>query len=1162
MRSRRPCRRTWLLLAVLGAPSLPVCANDVPSLIPERDPCATYSWESIEQARSYELVVMALGPDEEAAPVLQVELASSATAWTPTLDQCLEPGRRFFWSLRASTDDGPTEWSPPYMFDTSGERREGPPEGPEGETEETVGAESPVPAGSSFPGVPRSLPKDIGDRVEIGGKAREILEPPQTAPPEPGYRQRELPADIARRPTVDEILASARMKPMDFEILEWELRAVDSNLHYGDELELVAQVRVNNAGERRSRFFLALGSPDGRRYEALSEVLLGEGEGPFEVAMRVAMKKPLIKDGRLETTLFLGAAREASRIGSQIIWFREPLEDGNLANHQKRISRPVLQPEYSIVSVERLGGPGSVRFGQHLELEVVAQVSGSGSRRLGVQVVAGDPADGRIDVKGPRAFRRGDGEYSAVRLRVPVTRAGVEDRAFRTTVLLLNDKPSQKLLSDRLLTDRNPLNHRREVVIPVDPAEFEPVVVWNSVDPDCKPGLKMASDLWKDFRRKAKEAGCLSPLKLNTAACFVEGAMLPLKLGDNMVGHWNDLANNNWATLGPRRIEPGPMKGTLETLGKRLFVGTAPVAAEEIEIALAKRGGKARARVTICQTYESGGSRKVRQWDIEPETEEGALFLERIRGSAPSVLTVELDYKGGPGPLRAVKPHFKYTLEVTEKPRKNTLPRVEGFADLHLHQFARLAHAGHWFWGEHDGDRSDALTKCSHLKHAIAPKWLVQSFRHGAPDEESLDNWPRWDDIAHQQVYAQWLRRAHKPNWEGKRLTGLNLAVVPAVNFEPFCYILKTFYPNQNTEWGCRDMDNVRRQIEAAHDFDREHDWYEIALNPWHARQIILEGKLAIVLSVEASHVFPSQDGDVAKQLADLYQMGVRTLQLTHQTDSRFAGAAPHHRGVMSIFQRIKHPLKGGFKAFKFDDNGKNAQGLTGEGRRLIERMMGYKMPIDLAHLSQKASQDVFEMARDNKYYPLFNSHTRFEPVLTPGDLKVQGELLSTCKQIRYIERTGGMVGVRTGENKIRSTADEVPNDCPGSSKSFAQLIEFGNRYSSVAMGFGSDLNGFIEQVGPRFGADACHMEDNDRQRSLAAGKQGAEPASTPWFNLKGLSHVGLLPDLLVDLKRVGVDTQRLENSAEAFLSMWERAYSGSRQEVRGSADCEQWRAF
>ena len=81
------------------------------------DACPTFSWGAVDGARSYELVAYRL-PEQgaEARAVLRELVPGSALAWTPSLDRCLERGGLYAWSVRASTGNETSEWSPAILF--------------------------------------------------------------------------------------------------------------------------------------------------------------------------------------------------------------------------------------------------------------------------------------------------------------------------------------------------------------------------------------------------------------------------------------------------------------------------------------------------------------------------------------------------------------------------------------------------------------------------------------------------------------------------------------------------------------------------------------------------------------------------------------------------------------------------------------------------------------------------------------------------------------------------------------------------------------------------------------------------------------------------------------------------------------------------------------
>ncbi len=77
--------------------------------------CSTFSWGAAVGATRFELVVYELLEEgeqaEEAVPVIQTALPGTAFSWTPSLDQCLEPGGAYVWYIRALDEFDDGEWS-------------------------------------------------------------------------------------------------------------------------------------------------------------------------------------------------------------------------------------------------------------------------------------------------------------------------------------------------------------------------------------------------------------------------------------------------------------------------------------------------------------------------------------------------------------------------------------------------------------------------------------------------------------------------------------------------------------------------------------------------------------------------------------------------------------------------------------------------------------------------------------------------------------------------------------------------------------------------------------------------------------------------------------------------------------------------------------------
>lgn len=513
------------------------------------------------------------------------------------------------------------------------------------------------------------------------------------------------------------------------------------------------------------------------------------------------------------------------------------------------------------------------------------------------------------------------------------------------------------------------------------------------------------------------------------------------------------------------------------------------------------------------------------------------------------------------------------------------LEPLSGVADLHLHMFAEHAFGGGWFHGTHDGAAEAALGPCdggvpgdhARLREDLAPLLgtcegitleelgqlvpLVGTLASGGPlvgefisvvpgtdgdtgrhlDRISgwpaMDGWPRWDAIAHQQVWEEQLHDAY----EG----GLRVSVISAVSLDWLCMAI----PEENLDRPqCNEMDDVRVQLEAANAFAEANDWVEVALTAEDMRRIVSEDKLAFILSVETSHIM--QEGDWRPQLDELYDLGVRTLQPVHQLDNRFGGAAPHN----PIFQVAQYVESCHIDedcglttdeitlGFDVDADCKNVRGLTDEGRELVQEMIDRGMLVDAAHLSEASLNDLHEIAVANDYFPIYLSHAHFREIML--EEKTHEEKTTPAWAVQMVRETGGMIGLRTAHEQVNAyEPSPVENSCHGSSRSFAQAYDYGRMGLKVSMGLGSDLNGFIQQTRPRFGPDACSAGFVQEVQCQARDQRlDGPPRLESGLDEMGLGHVGLLGDLLADLDQLGTDTEPLRRSADDFVRMWERA--------------------
>jgi hypothetical protein len=160
---------------------------------------------------------------------------------------------------------------------------------------------------------------------------------------------------------------------------------------------------------------------------------------------------------------------------------------------------------------------------------------------------------------------------------------------------------------------------------------------------------------------------------------------------------------------------------------------------------------------------------------------------------------------------------------------------------------------------------------------------------------------PTWWNASHQMMHVNWIRRAY----EG----GLRVLVADAVNNRAIAWLL-TANPSSVP---MTDSQAIERQFDylvalaAANS-----DWMEIALSPGHARRIVGEGRLALILGSEvdsfgecdnvqtviresAANVVVTRRCDQAvllRRLDHFYQRGLRKMNPIHLADNALGGMA------------------------------------------------------------------------------------------------------------------------------------------------------------------------------------------------------------------------------------------------------------------------------
>jgi microsomal dipeptidase-like Zn-dependent dipeptidase len=538
---------------------------------------------------------------------------------------------------------------------------------------------------------------------------------------------------------------------------------------------------------------------------------------------------------------------------------------------------------------------------------------------------------------------------------------------------------------------------------------------------------------------------------------------------------------------------------------------------------------------------------------------------------------------------------------------------LRGFADLHVHPMVNLAFGGKLIHGGVDiGSLLPADAKCQHnvraqsIEQALGP----DNGTHGSPDfdnpcgdafrrlvvfgfEKANDalitagstqkgmpkftDYPRWNDISHQKMWVDWIRRSY----DG----GQRVMVALAVNNATLAAAVSGPGDGPTDDKASADL-----QIDEIKSFvTRHNDFMEVALTPADIRRIVSSNKMAIILGLEVDNIgdfntFPTWDllppqGKIAMYKAEfnrLFQKGVRYVFPIHVLDNRIGGTAVYEDffdysnkretghwwdlqcadpadkinyqfsllvGVVpDVFKDLLSALGGSKVSLDLKApvptncphvNNLGLDPTIGEG--VIKELMKMGMLIDVDHMSQKAVNQVLDIAEKVPGgYPVVSGHT---------SLRGNGgnENSRTKKQLQRIGMLGGMFG-------LGSAGVKAPDY-------LANYLSASDQIGNGRVSFGTDLNGLVKGQIPI-------VTSIDPMKPLApqlkacpniydAGFVMSKTGDRTWnYCMDGVAHYGMLPDFLKHIyglpKGDFVQSHIMQN-AEVFVEMWERAAKNSK---------------
>jgi hypothetical protein len=428
----------------------------------------------------------------------------------------------------------------------------------------------------------------------------------------------------------------------------------------------------------------------------------------------------------------------------------------------------------------------------------------------------------------------------------------------------------------------------------------------------------------------------------------------------------------------------------------------------------------------------------------------------------------------------------------------------------------------------------------------------------GWPD---FEGWPSYETVfLHEQTYYRWIERT----WRA----GLRLLTLLAVDNSAACLA------NVGGTEGCNEMDAVRRQIRATYELQDYIDaqsggpgegWFRIVRNPFQARRVINQGKLAVVLGIEVSEPLdcglrngrPQCDREqIDRELDRVFRAGVRQMELVNKFDNAFSGVAMDSGAAGPVVNSANKVVTGEYWDVETctgpdHDNTQetsvspeaaplidlmrrggqlqppvypppphcNRKGLSDLGAYVLHRMIERGMIFDPDHMSVRARSQALDLMAGEGYSGVVSSHSWADRT-----------------SYRRIMELGGVVTpmAREAERFVETWQERRQDFAEG-----RRTRRFG-----FGFGFGDDMNGLAGGRPPTGGTPAEISYPFDSLDGAVRFDRQQSGTRTFDINVDGVAHFGLWPDWAEGVREVGGQRVRgdLLGGAESYLRMWERA--------------------
>ncbi|MEO6496609.1 MAG: hypothetical protein ABIO51_03900, partial [Solirubrobacteraceae bacterium] len=423
------------------------------------------------------------------------------------------------------------------------------------------------------------------------------------------------------------------------------------------------------------------------------------------------------------------------------------------------------------------------------------------------------------------------------------------------------------------------------------------------------------------------------------------------------------------------------------------------------------------------------------------------------------------------------------------------------------------------------------------------------------------------DNLTYEGMYYRWVERVHR--------AGLRLMVMGVNENRVLCEA------TPNRVESCNEMDTMRRGFRAIRELEDYVDaqaggdgkgFFQVVTDPFEAREVINQGRLAVVLEIETSEPFDCRGWEqgtvtcdkeqIDRQIDEMHALGVRSSLLLNKFDNPLTGVRFDSGTTSYLINAGNKQSAGTFwsartcKDGELTDNeinfgdptgvGKslvdqlglaggttptyppaphcNTRGLTELGRHTIKRMMDLGWIVNPDHMSQAAVDDTLTLLESRNYSGVISPHGWVDPGNWPRLWKL-----------------GGMAfpGHSGTDTYVKEWEDFRPRETP---------YDFG-------WGYGADLGGLSNQPDKSAEGEISYpFTSYDGKVTFERQETGERTFD---FAKEGVAHYGLYADWFEDLRRVGGQAMAddMWAGAEAYLQMWERA-SGIPSAATGGRSC------